>query len=85
MMGMNNNWNFINPFNMMNFFMEFFDIQDDFSQTSLESKNIKRKEELDVKYDIDRILHSNHELTTKNKDLETILNFVQLFEMNQKN
>ena len=48
-MRMNNNWNFINPFNMMNFFMEFFDIQDDFSQTSLESKNIKRKEELDVK------------------------------------
>ena len=85
MMGMNNNWNFINPFNMMNFFMEFFDIQDDFSQTSLESKNIKRKEELDVKYDIDRILHSNHELTTKNKDLETILNFIQLFKMNQKN
>ena len=43
---------------------------------SLEPKNVKRNEELDVKCDIDRLLPSNHELQNKNKDLQTIINYI---------
>ena len=41
-----------------------------------EPKDIKRKEDLDVKCDIDRILQSTKELENKNNDLETIINFI---------
>ena len=37
---------------------------------------IERKEELDIKCDVDRLLNSNHELENKNKDLQTIINYI---------
>ena len=43
---------------------------------SLEPKDIKRKDDLDVKCDVDRLLQSNHELENKNKDIQTILNYI---------
>ena len=86
---MNNNMmntNFNNPMNNMNnnmmnpFFIPMNPMMDfnlNFSESvSLEPKNVKRNEGLDVKCDIDRILHSNHELQNKNKDLQTIINFI---------
>ena len=38
--------------------------------------NIKRNEGLDVKCDIDRILQSNKDIEVKNKDIQTILNYI---------
>ena len=70
-MGMNFN-NMIMGIGMMNNMMN-----SNFPESnSLEPKNIKRKEGLDVKCDIDRILQNNRELEIKNKDLQTILNFI---------
>ena len=73
MMNMNNPM--MNPFMNFNPFFMMSNIH--FSESdSLESKNIERKEGLDIKCDVDRLLHSNHELENKNKDLQTILNYI---------
>ena len=73
-MGMNM-FNMMNPMinPMMNPMMFNFNFSD---SLSLEPKDIKRKEGLDIKCDIDRILSSNRELENKNKDLQTIINYI---------
>jgi len=43
---------------------------------SNEAHKIERKEGLDIKCDVDRLLQSNHELENKNKDLQTIINYI---------
>jgi len=43
---------------------------------SNEAHKIERKEGLDIKCDVDRLLLSNHELENKNKDLQTIINYI---------
>ena len=78
---MNNNMNNMgmgmNMFNMMNPMMNPMMFNFNFSDSlSLEPKDIKRKEGLDIKCDIDRILSSNRELENKNKDLQTIINYI---------
>ena len=72
-MPLNNNMPGINFMNNLFMFPGFIG---NIESISLEPKDIKRKEGLDVKCDIDRILHSNHELTIKNKDLQTIINYI---------
>ena len=44
--------------------------------TENEAQKIERKEGLDIKCDVDRLLQSNHELENKNKDLQTIINYI---------
>ena len=39
-------------------------------------QKIERKEGSDIKCDIDRLLQSNHELENKNKDIQTIINYI---------
>ena len=79
MNNMNNNMmnmnNLMNPFMNFNPFFMMSNIH--FSEyDSLQSKNIVRKEGLDIKCDVDRLLQSNHELENKNKDLQTIINYI---------
>jgi len=83
-MNMNMNNNMINPFmnNMMNPFINFnpfFMGMNNYNFPdfdSLESQKVERKEGLDIKCDVDRLLHSNKELENKNKDLQTIINYI---------
>ena len=78
-MGMNNNinnWNnMMNSINAINFvnFLNPFSMN---NMSSFENPKIERKEGLDIKCDIDRLLFSNHELEHKNKDLQTIINYI---------
>jgi len=80
MMNMNNNMMYMN--NQMNPFMNFnpffmMNNNINFSESdSLEPKKIERKEGLDIKCDVDRLLQSNRELENKNKDLQTIINYI---------
>ena len=79
MNNMNNNMmnmnNLMNPFMNFNPFFMMSNIH--FSEyDSLQSKNIVRKEGLDIKCDVDRLLKSNHELENKNRDLQTIINYI---------
>ena len=46
------------------------------TNNNTEPQKIERKEGLDIKCDVDRLLQSNHELENKNKDLQTILNYI---------
>ena len=72
MMNMNNLMNSFmnfNPFFMMNN-IHFFEFD------SFESQKIERKEGLEIKCDVDRLLQTNHELENKNKDHQTILNYI---------
>jgi len=39
-------------------------------------QKIERKEGLDIKCDVDGLLQSNHELENKNKDIQTIINYI---------
>jgi len=74
--GMNNDMNLFNQFfmiNNMNLFNQFFMNN---NMNFFENQKIERKEGLDIKCDIDRLLYSNSELENKNKDLQTIINFI---------
>ena len=53
---------FINPNPMINIFPE--------------PGNVKREEDLEVKRDIERLIHSNNEIEIKNKDIQTIINYI---------
>ena len=90
MMNMNpmnmNNMNMINMNNMMmnmNMFMNNFNnmnmnnnIFNDFSNLSLDKKDVKRDENLDVKMDIDNLLKTKNGIDNKNKDIQYILNYI---------
>ena len=47
-----------------------------FADFSLDRKDIKRDENLDVKMDVDNILKSRGNLDSKNKDIQYILNYI---------
>ena len=69
--------NIINLDALLNIFMRInINLNPESSSTSLEPKDIKRKDDLDVKCDVDRLLKSNHELENKNKDIQTIINYI---------
>ena len=75
MMNPNNPMNMMNPFNIfinnMNNMMPI-----SFSDFSLDKKDIKRNETLDVKMDVDNILKNKNTLDNKNKDVQYILNYI---------
>jgi len=83
----NNFMDFVNIFNQlfmyhmrnrnnMNSMSNMSNIYNMSNMNSNENQKIERKEGLDIKCDIDRLLHSNCELENKNKDLQTIINFI---------
>ena len=47
-----------------------------FTEFSLDKKDLKRDENLDVKMDVDNILKSRGNLDSKNKDVQYILNYI---------
>ena len=80
-----NNMNMMNMMNMnnmmmnMNMFMNNFNNMNnnifiDFSNLSLDKKDAKRDENLDVKMDIDNLLKTKNGIDNKNKDIQYILN-----------
>ena len=81
MMNMNMN-NMMNPMNMMNMNLNLFmnnmiNMRPiSFDNFSLEKKDIKRDENLDVKMDVDNILKNKNTLDNKNKDVQYILNYI---------
>ena len=79
------NMNMFNYMNnpMLNMNDPMFDINSPL-RNSIESQKTERKEGLDIKCDVDRLLHSNHELENKNKDLQTILKFIPFTIIQEK-
>jgi len=76
---MMNPMNMMNPMIMnMNLFMNNMNNNDfiNFADFSLDRKDIKRDENLDVKMDVDNILKSRGNLDSKNKDVQYILNYI---------
>ena len=88
-LGFNNNMNnimnnpmmdpFMNPMMMnMNLFMNNINNNNfiPFNDFSLDKKDLKRDENLDVKMDVDNILKNRGNLDSKNKDVQYILNYI---------
>ena len=81
---MMNPMNMMNPMMMnpmmmnMNLFMNNMNNNNfiNFADFSLDRKDIKRDENLDVKMDVDNILKSRGNLDSKNKDVQYILNYI---------
>ena len=78
------NMNPMNMMNMMNMMMNMHMFMDnmnnnifiDFSNLSLDKKDAKRDENLDVKMDVDDLLKSKNGIDNKNKDIQYILNYI---------
>ena len=51
---------------------------------SLDRKDIKRDENLDVKMDVDKLLKENRKLDNKNKDIQYILNYIPFTILKEK-